>query len=176
MMRRSRQYEYEADARAASLGEEYRLGLRRALDELAVWERPRTGWEDVLAATHPPIEHRLERLEATTDTPSPSVDVWTTVLIDVEGAPVELSIYDDSVVAAHRRLRSAKQWGNKKASDTAAYEFNVAVLRWLKEMRTAMEGGGEVEVDLTPDDLDRAIADYDMTTSVEAEALSASRG
>jgi hypothetical protein len=26
--------------------------------------RPRTGWEDVLAATHPPIERRLERLEA----------------------------------------------------------------------------------------------------------------
>jgi Zn-dependent protease with chaperone function len=64
MTRRSRQYEYEADARAASLGDEYRIGLRRALDELSVWESPRTGWEDVLAATHPPIEHRMERLEA----------------------------------------------------------------------------------------------------------------
>ena len=64
MTRRSRRYEYEADARAASLGEDYRLGLRRALDELSAWERPRTGWEDVIAATHPPIEHRLERLEA----------------------------------------------------------------------------------------------------------------
>jgi len=62
--RRSRDQEYEADARAASLGDDYRLGLRRALDELAAWERPRTGWEDVLAATHPPIELRLERLEA----------------------------------------------------------------------------------------------------------------
>ncbi len=64
MTRRSRRYEYEADARAASLGDEYRLGLRRALDELSAWERPRTGWEDVIAATHPPIEFRLERLEA----------------------------------------------------------------------------------------------------------------
>lgn len=64
MTRRSRRYEYEADARAASFGDDYRLGLRRALDELSAWERPRTGWEDVLAATHPPIELRLERLEA----------------------------------------------------------------------------------------------------------------
>ncbi|MGC2372858.1 MAG: M48 family metalloprotease [Solirubrobacteraceae bacterium] len=64
MMRRSRRYEYEADERAANLGDDYRLGLRRALDELSAWERPRTGWEDVLAATHPPIEFRLEFLEA----------------------------------------------------------------------------------------------------------------
>jgi Zn-dependent protease with chaperone function len=64
MTRRSRRHEYEADARAASLGDDYRIGLRRALDELSAWERPRTGWEDVLAATHPPIEFRLERLEA----------------------------------------------------------------------------------------------------------------
>jgi Zn-dependent protease with chaperone function len=64
MAHASRQAEYEADALAASLGDDYRLGLRRALDELAVWERPRTGWDDVLAATHPPIELRMERLEA----------------------------------------------------------------------------------------------------------------
>lgn len=69
MTRRTRRYEYEADARAASLGDEYRLGLRRALDELSAWERPRTGWEDVLAATHPPIEFRLERLEAPANSP-----------------------------------------------------------------------------------------------------------
>ncbi len=175
MMRRSRQYEYEADARAASLGEEYRLGLRRALDELAVWERPRTGWEDVLAATHPPIEHRLDRLEALTvmDAPSPPAEDWVTVSLD--GTPAELSINDDTVVAAHRRLQSAKQRGNRKGSDSAAYEFNLAVLRWLKKTRTAMEGGEQVDVDLTLDDLDRAIADYDMTTSVEAEALTSSQ-
>ena len=60
----SRQNEYEADWAAAGLGDDYRLGLRRALTELAVWEKPRTGWEDALAATHPPVELRLERLEA----------------------------------------------------------------------------------------------------------------
>lgn len=64
MTHRSRRYEYEADARAAGLGDDYRLGLRRALDELSAWERPRTGWEDVIAATHPPIEFRLEFLDA----------------------------------------------------------------------------------------------------------------
>jgi Zn-dependent protease with chaperone function len=66
LTRRSRRYEYEADVRAAGLGDEFRLGLRRALDDLSSWERPRTGWEDVIAATHPPIEHRLQLLEAET--------------------------------------------------------------------------------------------------------------
>jgi Zn-dependent protease with chaperone function len=64
MARASRKAEYEADASAAFLGDDYRLGLRRALDDLSAWERPRTGWEDVIAATHPAIEHRMERLEA----------------------------------------------------------------------------------------------------------------
>lgn len=64
MTQRTRRYEYEADACTAMLGDDYRVGLRRALDELSVWERPRTGWEDVLAATHPPIEIRLQMLEA----------------------------------------------------------------------------------------------------------------
>ena len=59
----SRRAEFEADARAASLGDKYRLGLRRALTTLQMWERPRTGWEEVMAATHPPTETRLERLE-----------------------------------------------------------------------------------------------------------------
>ena len=69
----SRQNEYEADWAAAGLGDDYRLGLRRALTELAVWEKPRTGWEDALAATHPPIELRLERLEAGYGTASGAV-------------------------------------------------------------------------------------------------------
>jgi Zn-dependent protease with chaperone function len=60
----ARKAEYEADAAVAQLGDEYRLALRRALDELSAWERPRTGWEDVVTASHPPIEDRMERLEA----------------------------------------------------------------------------------------------------------------
>jgi Zn-dependent protease with chaperone function len=59
-----RKQEFEADAHVAALGDEYRLGMRRALAEVSAWEKPRTGWEDVLAGTHPPIELRLERLEA----------------------------------------------------------------------------------------------------------------
>lgn len=59
----SRLYEFQADHAAAKLGSKYRLGMRRALTELANWEVPRTGWEEVLAATHPPTELRLERLE-----------------------------------------------------------------------------------------------------------------
>jgi Zn-dependent protease with chaperone function len=59
----TREQEYEADAAAAALGEEYRLGLREALATLRDMEPPRTGWEDVLNATHPKIEQRLERLE-----------------------------------------------------------------------------------------------------------------
>ena len=67
LTRDDRLHEYEADMAAAQLGEEYRLGLRRALAELAVWEAPRTSWEEVIAATHPPIELRLERLETPSD-------------------------------------------------------------------------------------------------------------
>ncbi|MGH2965116.1 MAG: M48 family metalloprotease [Solirubrobacterales bacterium] len=67
MAKQSRSHEYEADARAANLGDDYRLGLRKALTELQDWEKPRTGWEDALEATHPPIELRLERLEAPRD-------------------------------------------------------------------------------------------------------------
>lgn len=62
-----RLHEYEADRSTALLGEEYRLGLRRALAELAAWEAPRTAWEEAVAATHPPIELRLERLETPSD-------------------------------------------------------------------------------------------------------------
>lgn len=69
MAKKCREYEYEADAHAASLGDDYRLGLRRALDDISEWEKPRSGWEDSLAATHPPIELRLERLESPLDAP-----------------------------------------------------------------------------------------------------------
>lgn len=60
----TRDQEYQADAGAAALGDEYRLGLREALAVLRDMEPPRTGWEDVINATHPKIEQRLERLEA----------------------------------------------------------------------------------------------------------------
>ena len=58
---RSRGQEYEADraARAAGYGE----ALREALTHLGEFEGGRSGWEQVLTATHPPIELRLEALE-----------------------------------------------------------------------------------------------------------------
>jgi Zn-dependent protease with chaperone function len=59
----SRSKEYDADEACARLGDDYRLGLRRALHHVADWEVPRTGWERALEATHPPIEYRLEHLE-----------------------------------------------------------------------------------------------------------------
>lgn len=60
----SRQREFDADARAASLGDDYRVGLRKALAQLSAWEVGRTGWEAALTRTHPPTEVRLQQLEA----------------------------------------------------------------------------------------------------------------
>lgn len=58
---RSRAQEYEADqaARFAGHGE----ALRQALGHLGEFEGGRSGWEQVMSATHPPIELRLEALE-----------------------------------------------------------------------------------------------------------------
>jgi Zn-dependent protease with chaperone function len=57
-----RRYEYGADAAAARIG--YSGSLSSALRQMAVWESGRTGWEQAMAATHPPTELRLEALEA----------------------------------------------------------------------------------------------------------------
>lgn len=81
MTRTCQEQEYEADARVASLGDDYRLGLRRALTELRAWESPRSGWEEALAQTHPPIELRLERLEA------PQAPVPETMPVPVPAEP-----------------------------------------------------------------------------------------
>lgn len=86
MMKRCRDHEYEADARVASLGDDYRLGLRRALNSLTEWEEPRTGWEDALAATHPPLELRLEQLEAPREQES---EAMSPAPVPVEPTPAE---------------------------------------------------------------------------------------
>jgi Zn-dependent protease with chaperone function len=56
-----RRYEYEADAAAKSIG----LGgaLASALRKMGAFEGGRTGWEQTMAATHPPTELRLEALQ-----------------------------------------------------------------------------------------------------------------
>jgi Zn-dependent protease with chaperone function len=58
---RSRQCEFEADAAAMRAG--YGPALTEALIYLGDFESGRSGWEQVLAATHPPRELRLEALE-----------------------------------------------------------------------------------------------------------------
>ena len=54
--------EYAADAAAAAAGPLYRDGLRSALVLLSVLEQPRTGWEEALIRSHPPVALRIERL------------------------------------------------------------------------------------------------------------------
>lgn len=56
-----RRYEYEADAAALKLG----LGneLSSALRKMSAFEGGRTGWEQAMTATHPPVELRIEALQ-----------------------------------------------------------------------------------------------------------------
>lgn len=58
---RGRDYECEADQNARRAG--YGESLREALAHLGEFEGGRSGWEHVIAGTHPPIELRLEALE-----------------------------------------------------------------------------------------------------------------
>jgi Zn-dependent protease with chaperone function len=56
----NRRCEYEADAAAADAG--YGAGLVKMLESIRVFEPGRTGWDSVMAATHPPVELRIEAL------------------------------------------------------------------------------------------------------------------
>jgi Zn-dependent protease with chaperone function len=59
--KRQREHEYEADAAAKAAG--YGESLASALRTMSAFEGGRTGWEQALAATHPPTELRLEALQ-----------------------------------------------------------------------------------------------------------------
>jgi Zn-dependent protease with chaperone function len=59
---RSRACEYEADAAAASIG--LAPSLIAALRQIALFEPGRSGWEQVMTASHPPTELRIEALQA----------------------------------------------------------------------------------------------------------------
>ena len=61
MIARNRRQEYEADAGAIAAG--YGPALASALAKTAEFEIARTGWEEALLRTHPPIEFRLEAIE-----------------------------------------------------------------------------------------------------------------
>jgi Zn-dependent protease with chaperone function len=56
-----RAYEYQADAASARAG--YATALSSALRKMSAQEGGRTGWEQAMAAVHPPTELRLEALE-----------------------------------------------------------------------------------------------------------------
>jgi len=60
-----RRYEYQADAAAARIG----LGaaLCSALPKITAFECGRTTWEDAVAATHPPVDLRIEALQPHAD-------------------------------------------------------------------------------------------------------------
>jgi Zn-dependent protease with chaperone function len=58
----NRRAEYLCDAAAYAAG--HGEGLRRALARLQWWETGRDGWDEVMSASHPHTELRLERLEA----------------------------------------------------------------------------------------------------------------
>lgn len=62
MSAQSRRSEYECDAAAKAAG--YGPALHQALTYLGDFEGGRSGWEQVIAATHPPRELRLEALES----------------------------------------------------------------------------------------------------------------
>ena len=61
MVARGRRQEYEADAGAIAAG--YGPALASALAKAEDFEIARTGWEEALLRTHPPLEFRLEAIE-----------------------------------------------------------------------------------------------------------------
>ena len=143
--------EYEADRWAASLGDEYRAGLRIALGEFADWEAPRTGWEDVLHATHPPIEHRLQRVETP---PPPSLTLHADGIAD-------LTVTDPEVINAHRLYSEAYREANAELVPTRERELWETAAAWLRRVKHAKEQGEQTDVARTVAELDGSIADLD---------------
>ena len=158
MAHASRRNEYEADRAAANLGDDYRLGLRRALTELAVWEKPRTGWEDALAATHPPIELRLERLEGAESTTSrpyaaapatvaPSQE-WTVVNVRATDLPPRALTDKKALDRAYDAQRAvlayqeAYQGGDERRIAKAKERSDRATRAFLDAVRSALQAGG----------------------------------
>jgi Zn-dependent protease with chaperone function len=159
-----REAEYQADALTASLGDEYRAGLRTALGELQDWEAPRTGWEDVLHATHPPIELRQQRLETPQSKP----------------VVLESSELGDITVTAPEVLEVGSLWsqayeaGNLALVETRQLELDRAIAAWLRQVKQAKEQGEPVDVSDSLDVLDSRIADFDRKASGGANVTIAS--
>lgn len=147
-----RESEYQADALTASLGDEYRAGLRTALTEGEGWERPRTGWEDVIHATHPSIEHRLQRLE----TPQPEPIV-------LESAELEdITVTAPEVLDVGRRWSQAYGAGNLPLVETRQRELDLAIAAWLRQAKPVNNRGEPLDVSDSLDALDRLISDFEL--------------
>jgi Zn-dependent protease with chaperone function len=166
------QTEYEVDAQTAELGDEYRVGLRMALGEFQDWEAPRTGWEDVLHATHPPIEHRLQRLENRLPSVSvslgvpgrddlieyhpPNLLVWLSPL----GHPDQnkLFIRDPFVLdLSVQRNQALAEQDNERAA-LLERDINSATLAWLQRMRDALEHGQAIPIDNSLTEIEQYIS------------------
>ncbi len=155
--------EYEADARTASLGDEYRVGLRTALGEFQEdWERPRTGWEDVLQATHPSIEHRLQQLEYRPPSNPP-------VLITATGLG-DLYVSDPAVLEIVTQQGQAAAEGNEQRTAALARDEIVAIHAWLRKLCHALAQGQPIpitnshaEIEAYAANLERALSTWDQT-------------
>jgi Zn-dependent protease with chaperone function len=157
-----RQSEYDADARAASLGDEYRAGLRTALGEFQDWEAPRTGWEDVLHVTHPPIEHRLQRLEYRPPSNPP-------VLITATGLG-DLYVNDPAVLEIVTQQGQAAAEGNEQRTAALAHDEIVAIVAWLRQLCHAFAQGQPIpitnshaEIEAYAANMERALSTWDQT-------------
>jgi Peptidase family M48 len=148
--------EYDADARTASLGEEYRVGLRTALGEFQDWEAPRTGWEDVLHATHPPIEHRLQQLEYR----APAM----TSYLSAEGRD-DLHITDPTVLEIAAKQQHAIAEGNEQREQANAYDQTVATVAWLRKLCHALAQGQRIPITNSQQEIEEYAAGLEQTLS-----------
>jgi Zn-dependent protease with chaperone function len=154
-----RQAEYEADARTASLGDEYRAGLRTALLEFQDWEAPRTGWEDVLHATHPPIELRQQQLEAGASTPFHETEAKMSSYVELNSSTFgSLRVPDPAVLDVGQSLYLAHKEGNQELVKMREELFNIAALNWLRKVEAAILRGDSVDVDESLENIQARIA------------------
>jgi len=154
-----RQAEYEADARTASLGDEYRAGLRTALLEAQGWEAPRTGWEDVLHATHPPIEHRLQRLEAGASMPLHETEAQMSTYVALNSSRFgSLRVPDPALLDVAQSIFLAHEEGNQELVKMREELFNIVALSWLRKVEAALLRGESVDVDESLENIQGRIA------------------
>jgi Zn-dependent protease with chaperone function len=156
-----RQAEYEADARTASLGDEYRAGLRTALLEFQDWEAPRTGWEDVLHATHPPIELRQQQLEAGASTPFHETEAQMSSFVELNSSTFgRLKVLDPALIDVGQSLLLAHDEGNQELVKMREELFNIVALNWLRKVEAALLRGEAVDVDESLENIQARIAGF----------------